>query len=424
MICRENFFDIESYRVYLADVRRNSAQTLDRRRSQLRHLLEWADDVILPNADSIRPTFSEYLETARNDGRDNPLAHSTIKATCSVAQSFFRWATRKFSRRYRHVTIDWIETLRSPTAVVATAITEHELFTIDHVRKVIALPAATLTEQRNRAAVAFLFLSGARLGAFVSLPIHAIDLEKHTVKQSPTIGVRTKNGKSAITYLLDIPDLLMVVARWDALVRRELPSNALWCATLARDGMSFTGKARVGKGRGAAVRKGIKELCRRAGITYRSPHKLRHGHAVYAIKRAQDMADLKAISQNLMHRNLTTTEGIYGGLPSDDLGNRIGSLMHQGQSVSSADTVIQLTTQQLEQLLDNRDAALVNAVANAVIERLSDKTGSAPQSGCPPLVGAGGFEPPTSRSRSVRASRAALRPEDDVIIPHSHCLTR
>ena len=125
-----------------------------------------------------------------------------------------------------------------------------------------------------------------------------------------------------------------------------------------------------------------------------------------------------------MHQNLSTTEGIYGGLPCDDLGNLIGSLAHQGQSVSSADTVIQLTTQQLEQLLDNRDAALVNAVANAVIERLSDKTGSALQSGCSPLVGAGRFELPTSRSRSVRASRAALRPEDNVIIPHSHCLTR
>ena len=40
------------------------------------------------------------------------------------------------------------------------------------------------------------------------------------------------------------------------------------------------------------------------------------------------------------------------------------------------------------------------------------------------MVGAGGFEPPTSRSRSVRASRAALRPERGVIILDSTCLTR
>jgi len=380
MICRENFFDVESYRDYLASVKRNDAQTLKRKRAQLRHLLEWADDITFPNADSIRPTFSEYLETARNDGRDKPLAYSTIKATCGAARSFFRWAKRKFPRRYRPITVNWIETLHPPK-MDATAIKEHELFSIDEVREVIEIPVETLTEQRNQAAIAFLFLSGARLGAFVSLPVHAIDLEKRTVKQSPTIGVRTKNRKSAITHLLNIPDLLAVVAQWDALVRRNLPPNALWYATLARDGMSFAGKTHVGKGRGSAVRSGIKELCKCAGITYHSPHKLRHGHAVYAIKRAHDMADLKAISQNLMHQNLTTTEGIYGGLPGDELGNRIESLTHQGQSVSSA---------------GNNNTALVSAIADAVAERLLNKTGGTLQTGYPPLVGAPGFEPGAS----------------------------
>lgn len=34
------------------------------------------------------------------------------------------------------------------------------------------------------------------------------------------------------------------------------------------------------------------------------------------------------------------------------------------------------------------------------------------------FVGAGGFEPPTSPTRTVRASRAALRPDNDGIILH------
>jgi hypothetical protein len=33
-------------------------------------------------------------------------------------------------------------------------------------------------------------------------------------------------------------------------------------------------------------------------------------------------------------------------------------------------------------------------------------------------VGARGFEPPTSRTRTVRASRSALRPDTDRIIPY------
>lgn len=231
---------------------------------------------------------------------------------------------------------------------------EHELFTIDEVRKLITLPVETLTEQRDQTAIVFLFLSGARVGAFVSLPIHAINLENHKVKQMPSLGVETKNRKEAITYLLNIPDLLEVVARWDGLVRAKLPDNALWYATLTTDGMNFTGSTKAGKGREAAVAKGIRQLCARAGISYHSPHKLRHGHAIYAIKRAKYMADLKAVSQNLMHASLTTTESIYGGLPNDDVATRIAALTHTGQPTFNT--------------------AALDALADALASRLFEQT--------------------------------------------------
>ena len=48
------------------------------------------------------------------------------------------------------------------------------------------------------------------------------------------------------------------------------------------------------------------------GLLYHSPHKFRHGHAVYAIKLAKDVSALKAVSQNLMHENLNVMDGIYG----------------------------------------------------------------------------------------------------------------
>ena len=63
-----------------------------------------------------------------------------------------------------------------------------------------------------------------------------------------------------------------------------------------------------------------------ADVRYRSPHKLRHGHAVYALGLARDVADLKAVSQNLMHRDLETTDGIHGILPDGDVMERIGGL--------------------------------------------------------------------------------------------------
>jgi len=75
-----------------------------------------------------------------------------------------------------------------------------------------------------------LFVSGMRAGALGSLPIEALDLANRTVKQWPSLGVATKNGKSATTYLLDIPELLDVIERWDSFIRVHLPSNAAWYA--------------------------------------------------------------------------------------------------------------------------------------------------------------------------------------------------
>ena len=56
------------------------------------------------------------------------------------------------------------------------------------------------------------------------------------------------------------------------------------------------------------------------------PHKLGHRHIVSALKKARDVADLKAVSQNLMHASLTITFSIYGVLVGDDVSSRIASL--------------------------------------------------------------------------------------------------
>jgi integrase len=78
--------------------------------------------------------------------------------------------------------------------------------------------------------------------------------------------------------------------------------------------------------RRAMVSKAIKRLCERAGMPYHSPHKLRHGFTAYALKSAKTIAELKAISQNLMHSSLTITDSIYGVLSGEDVASRIAGL--------------------------------------------------------------------------------------------------
>ena len=78
--------------------------------------------------------------------------------------------------------------------------------------------------------------------------------------------------------------------------------------------------------RGQRARKNLEDWLGRVGLPYHSPHKFRHGFAVYSIKMSKDLADLKAISMNLMHANLSITDGVYGAFTSKDVGEKITSL--------------------------------------------------------------------------------------------------
>ena len=329
MIHRPNYRDVKRYLRYLAEVKLNSQKTVRKRWGQLRHLLEWADDKALTRAAAIRPAFPQYLLTARNDGRDEQLSPEAIKATCGTARRFFVWARMEHPRRYRGVGVVWIDTLTAPRVTGGEPSTR-EVFDLASVRRILELRPETLTERRDQAAIAFLFLSGMRVGAFVTAPINAIDLGERSVKQWPSLGVQTKNGKAATTYLLDIPDLLHTVGGWDSLVWASLPPTDLWYAALTTDGMDFLGGGKRTVTRRNFLARGIRRLCNAAGIPYLPPHSLRHGHAVYALKKAKTVADLKAVSQNLMHSSLVVTDGIYGVLTKKDVSQRIASLNDNG----------------------------------------------------------------------------------------------
>ena len=61
-----------------------------------------------------------------------------------------------------------------------------------------------------------------------------------------------------------------------------------------------------------------------------------------ALKMAQDVAGLKAVSQNLMHSNLNTTDGIYGILSPGDVRDQIGRLGRGGETEADGESIEEL----------------------------------------------------------------------------------
>lgn len=166
-----------------------------------------------------------------------------------------------------------------------------------------------------------------RVGAFVSLPIRCINLQELTVQQFPSQGVKTKNGKHATTYLLNIPELLTVVRQWDDYVRQHLPESAMWFAhIIGQWGEQRLASDMPADSRGNHFNRRLKTLLIKAGVAHRSSHKFRHGHAVFGLQHARSLADYKAISQNLMHENIQITDGIYADLVGGEVKSRVTGL--------------------------------------------------------------------------------------------------
>jgi integrase len=161
------------------------------------------------------------------------------------------------------------------------------------------------------------------------------------------LGVHTKNSKKATTFLLNIPELLDPVRRWDAIVRTSLTASTPWYAPIAHTwGDQYLSSEEPGSSRSNALQKRLEILFSLANVEFKSPHKFRHGHAVYGLLHAQTMADYKAVSMNLMHDSIEITDSTYAPMLSSDVQERIAGL--SGKVASTPDNELEAYLNRLD----------------------------------------------------------------------------
>jgi integrase len=291
------------------------------------------------------------------------LASATQKKIIEIGKRFFVWCKQSYPKEFGSLTTAWLESLRAPRVRETTD--EHAYVSLEEVKQLIAIShnEDDLALMRDKAAAAMLFLSGARASAFTTLPVSAVDLPARTLRQWPELGVATKNGKRATTYLLPIPELLSVVQKWDDVVRSKLPSTTPWYAPVSsRWGSQSLAHVEPGKNRHQALDKRLRRLFTLADLPYKSAHKFRHGHAVYGLLKAQTMADYKAVSMNLMHNDIKITDSIYAPILSEEVKDRIAKL------TSGQDSMLDTEIDGLLRQLSNTN---LSKVLKIVADRLS-----------------------------------------------------
>ncbi len=324
MINRKNWRLAKAYLEYRLSVDQIAPQSAHVEATYIRHVLEWAQDNSFAWGPSVRPRLPEYMLSARLDDGEGQLSPVTIKKTLATARRFFSWLADN-QPGYRVIKNSWISTLKARR--LENAPNSAEAVSLEEMIAIANASVEDIRDRRIQATAIFLFLSGMRIGAFVTLPLEAVDIQNRTVKQFPNLGVKTKNRKIATTYLLPIPELLRVTERWDSHVRMVLPGNGLWFPKLSAQ----TGEINVhdlspGLHRHNLARRNLKQWLLKVGLPYHSPHKFRHGHIHWAAQHAKDWADYKAVSLNVMHSSTVVTDQIYSQLKDRDVQTRIEAL--------------------------------------------------------------------------------------------------
>jgi len=319
-INRQNYLEVKKYLDYEERVKQCCLETIKRKWAHLRHFLEWAGATRFINAPKLRLTFQNYILDARNDGIKKPLSSSTMNRGCQEVQEFYKWAKMNFPNEYKKVSDKWIDTIRlSKTNRNLQGLEDQKYFTQNEVLRICSYKPQILIDQRDRAAVALLYLSAMRITAFVSLPVRCVDLDAKSVFQFPSEGVITKNKKTSKTILLPIEPLLAIVREWDDLLRKELGVNALWYPKMSTNGLTWGNTEGDTEASRKSFRRGLHKLCKLTGVKYKSSHKLRRGHGVYAAENSENYQDFQAYSQNMGHEDPGTTFKYYSKLCNDSV---------------------------------------------------------------------------------------------------------
>ena len=336
MINRENYLYQKKYLEFIENTKNRGPQTIRQAKSHTNHFLLWLDDVPIAKADKKDGSFPKHLAEHRQRKNHNDdtsysgLHPTTQKKVLQTVKNFLQFLQLTEPDKMKSLPLIWIEALNPVPTVELPP--KHEFITHEEILIIAQFEVApnNLRLKRAQAAACFLYASAARNGAFTSSPAKAIDLENLEYHQWPSHGVRTKNRVHKTTFLLNVPEILEPIKQWDKFINENLPPEALWFASLDTNTFgnknSLSTSTNFGKNRSKLLNNDLKYLCEMVDLPYKSAHKYRHGHAVFALLNAKTMAQYKAISQNFMHKDIRVTDTEYAWFNDDEIKNQIMNL--------------------------------------------------------------------------------------------------
>jgi integrase/recombinase XerD len=270
---------IDGYLVYLRDVRRMSANTLESYARDLALLAEFAEK----RETSVDALQRQDLETFVRQLMSSGLAPRSVARTVACVRGFYRFNAAEQKRDSSPA-----DDLKPPRAWAALP----KFLSLEEVDRLLEQPdTSTPRGLRDKALIEVLYATGLRVSELIALRAGDLNLDD---------GYLTCIGKGDKQRMVPLGhEAADWVRRYmregrPALLRKK---SSPWLFANARDGGSLS---RVG------FWKVLKQYGVKAGISRDlSPHVLRHSFATHLLERG---ADLRMIQMMLGHADLSTTQ--------------------------------------------------------------------------------------------------------------------
>ncbi|MFH1373382.1 MAG: site-specific integrase [bacterium] len=297
--------------------------------------------------------------------RGKPVSITTVYHYLRHLKRFFVWLSGQPGYKSR-ISLDSVSYLSLEKKKVreATAPKRVKYPSLEYVRNLAdSIDVRNEIDQRDRALIAFLLLSGMRDKAVSTLPIGCFDTQTLEIQQDPVAGVDTKFGKSFISVLFRFDDKLVeYVINWV----KYLTETKLFASTdplfprsrveQVEGGLTFISRQVEGvywKGAGS-IRQILKVRSAKAGLNYYHPHSYRHTAVSLAMRYCRNAEEIKAVSQNFGHDYIGTTMVTYGTLDDFRVEEIIrGMDFSAGCCKVNQNQVIEDVLRQLEKLKKN-----------------------------------------------------------------------
>ena len=305
-----NVIQIDEYDKYLKDTNNGVDDT---RRAKLSAANKLEKSIGHKNLAEIVPdditNFREEVYNSTNKNTGEPLKLDSIISILSNAAEFVGWLIKKKYLIDENL-VDYFNLSRDQKLTRDKSVRYHYHDYPTILKLFNSIDDSTEKGRRNKFLIAFLFLTGIRITAFLTLTLKCIDLEKREVYQHTSKGVKTKYRKSFESIIFNFDDdLLDYVYDYIKFLRLDkgFGDNDPVFPKLLSDfnniETEFSPEILSNKpyNESSIIGKVLEEVSLNAKVEYYSAHTLRHSAIFYTLKCLTNSEELKAVSMHFGH---------------------------------------------------------------------------------------------------------------------------